>query len=477
MAGREEYAQTAAANYALLSEQAEPLPQSHTDQIDQHLIARHRYPASKASKGGMVLLASKTLIFFCITATIYLVLSGFWCIKELETRQLLSSGMQKRLLSIQDSRWAKECIERGTTGQSGAHNSTEHAEPVARASSILAKNETLPVFYGRVHSKSGRGEVGADRSLRADWMKALLEHSPSVAECKRQLKALHLPKKDRKNLTSQEAKLLEKAEAGLHDLLAFRFRLVAGLHMTTRERRHLKKLREDLELKTDNYSLKRLEKTDAKLCYLEDLTKRGKKDLLYVGKVLSLLLLHKEQRAISLRILASHRLQNKEISVKAANAIGLATLLMKGSRSSNMTFTADEESELLKISEGFLKSLQEAAADLSQLIRAPSSSHSTLKKRAAKYHSLQQSASMYALQLHSVLRDVTTQKILKRLDQENLKLRKALEKADRLMQESCMGDEGIISSVRSLLRFSLFKSGRGLDGSSNTLQARYAKLR
>lgn len=472
MAGRDEYAQTAA-NYAPLSEQAEPLPQSHTDKIDQPLISSHMDSASKASKGGMALLASNTLSFFCITATIYLVLSGFWCPKELETRQLLSSGIQTRLLSIQGSRWAKECVE----GQAGDHSSTEHTEPVARPSSTLAKNETLPGFYGSAYNQAGREEEDADQSLRADWMSSLLERTPSVAECKRQLKALHLQKKDRKNLTSGEVKLLERARVDLHDLLVYRFRLVAGLHMTANERRRLEKVRADLTLKTDKSSLKRLKKTVERLCYLEELVKKARRDLFIIREVLGLLLLHTEQRTISLRILASHRLQNREISVTAANAIAIATLVMKGSRSSNLALTAEQQNALLNIGEELLTSLQEAAADLSHLIRAPSNSHSTLKKRAAKYHSLQKNASVYTLQLHSVVRGVTAQKILRRLDRENLKLRKALEKADQLTQESCMGGEGIISSVRSLLRLSLFTSGRGFDGSSETLHASHAKLR
>ncbi|CDI86895.1 hypothetical protein, conserved [Eimeria praecox] len=281
-----------------------------------------------------------------------------------------------------------------------------------------------------------------------------LEGVPSEAECQRLLDVLTATAAETKSLSVRDVSLLREAGSKLRAMISERSRLATALRKKMEERKRLA----DYELgvskegsapdqgrfRQSMYSLMSSE-LKRKITALDaGIAKRERKLKFYRSK-LRTALRQKEQKALSLRLLAQKRLANVTITAKEANALSIAMLIMNRPRKGNYVPSNAEAMEIMKIGSEIAEALHHSRLVLSGILQETSSDDETaacprciyLKEHLERCAALQKEADMYILQVRSVLNIFPQDKfkeVMKNLEEGTLQLRRQSELARRVLE-------------------------------------------
>lgn len=373
---------------------------------------------------------TNTLSLVLLAATVYLILRGFWCMQEPSMYRPLHGGNYARLLSTSRARLIMACVEESSMEDVRARrpstNSTSNTPvleaPAARLST--AANQRLDMDCLYIKEASSQGVA-----------KTLLTPPVEEAELRRQQKALNLSCKDFKNLQYAEIQIILRARNGIKEMISDKHRAWTTLGKLAKEWKQLESLEAKLAKEVGGNSSTELEKTNRRIEAIEKQMKALHGTLRRIRSTMYSITQQKLQKALSLKLFLRHRIQNQKISITAANALSIAALVVNGVRGKNCALPPNYSDEALKVAEEFLTSTQSATEDLLQQLNSPTNGLKTIRKSVAKYHLLQKDASMYALQMRSALMAPSARRIIERLESQNFKLSKALEKAHGILQK------------------------------------------
>ncbi|CDJ42530.1 hypothetical protein, conserved [Eimeria tenella] len=434
MTGPQEYAQTAAI-YTPLSHEAEPPAESFVAQrTDSHVKPKY---LDWESRGGPVFFASNTLGFLCLTAAIYLVLGSFWCLQELSSHRSLSTGVQTRLLSEDDANWMKECMQEGSKEQKGNHSNNERlAHSVWDPEGGPSQDEIpmrSPGSAGTAKKRRGRLPIESVNT----YIGALSQRLPTdEAEYRRQINALTLPLSDYWNMKPSECMLLLRAKRRLQDILSFRSRALSKLHSLVLEQQYYERVRAEVKQNWDSHSRYMLREAGQSLAFVGASITQKKRQLSKVRGSMQATVQHQMQRSICAQVFASHRRSGKGISLRAANAISIAILVMKGGQPADYCLSDEDQEELLRAGQEFVEKVERAVTDLSRQQQSSRLMYFDFRRRLEKYQRLRTTVSMFSLMLRSVAMSLSKEPLLKELDEQMNRLLKGLDGADRIIRNS-----------------------------------------
>lgn len=373
---------------------------------------------------------TNALSLVLLTATVYLILRGFWCMQELNLYRPLDGGNYARLLSNSRARWIVGCVEESNTRGVGARrSSTDSTFDVPILEAPAAR------FATAASQKVNKDHLYLKEAFSGGVANTLLNAPIEEAELRRQRKALNLSRKDLRNLQLSEIQLILTAKEGIQKMIGDKLQILTTMENLVEERKQLESFEAKLALKGGGNSSTELEETSRRIEALEKRMKKLRVSLRRIRNTMSAITQHRLQRVLSLKLFVNHRMQNRKISITAANALSIAVLVVKGAPVKNYVLRPEYTEEVLKVGEELLTSTQSATEDLLQLLYSPTNGLKAIQKRVAKYRLLQKDTSTYALQMRSALMAPSERRIIGKLEEQNLKLWKALEQAHGILQK------------------------------------------
>lgn len=406
--------------------------------------------------------------FLSLIVAIFSVTHIFWCLRELSSPQTGAGGSYKRMLALAEVGSLKKCIDGDSTRVAGAppisplHTGSTRSEESSGRNTFAVDGTNLNEGYRQDHQPLHTVQAWWQRSRRPEKPTLFLvidalENVPDDTEYMRLQQSLILPSSGTKNLTVEEKNLIKEANDKLAYMLKERSRLANSLRRKLEKRERL--IAYELDLTNRKVRpvgvLGRLRKLIIPaLLYavrrrVETLTteiRKVEENLKIYRSALKGMLSRRQQMALSLRLLARSRQNTGAMTIKEANALSAAKLIMHGHRRRNYVPTFSEGLEILKMGSELSEALHDAELLLSKLLRRVASNSGSgdcpsckiLKTHMMKCTDLQREAELYALQLRSVLKTFPPDKcreVAKNVEGGSLQLRRKMEMALQLIHD------------------------------------------